>query len=167
MAVDTSGMNWNQVLFRAADAFLNGSATDPAVLDNIYAELQQIENDLSAAATTVSVAPDTSIIRNGQTDLTPKFTKISASASADLVALVAAKKIRVVSFFIVVTTAVTVKLQSGATTDLTGAMPFGANGGISLPYNPSGWFETVAGEKLNMVLGAGIAVAGGLSYIEV
>jgi len=46
-------------------------------------------------------------------------------------------------------------------------MPFGANGGISLPYNPTGWFETGSGLKLNMVLGSGVAVAGGLTYVEV
>jgi len=126
--------------------------------------------DILAAAqstTTVNVGLDTSAIMNGATALTPKFAVISTSASSDLVALVASKKIRVVSFFIVVTTAVTVKLQSGGSTDITGAMPFGANGGISLPYNPNGWFQTVSGEKLNMVLGSGVAVAGGLSYIEV
>lgn len=126
--------------------------------------------DLLAAAQstdTINVSPDTATIMNGAVQLTPKFAAISASASGDLVALVASKKIRVVSFFIVVATAVTVKLQSGASSDLTGAMPFGANGGISLPYNPNGWFQTVSGEKLNMVLGSGVAVAGGLSYIEV
>jgi len=123
--------------------------------------------DAAQSTTTVNVGLDTSAVMNGATALTPKFAVISASASADLVAAVSAKKIRVLAFFIVVTTAVTVKLQSNAATDLTGAMPFGANGGISLPYNPTGWFETGSGLKLNMVLGSGVAVAGGLSYVEV
>jgi hypothetical protein len=95
------------------------------------------------------------------------FAAISTSASADLVALIASRRIRVTSLFIVVTTAVTVKFQSGGTTDITGAMPFGANGGISLPFNAAGWFQTVAGEKLNLVLGSGVAVAGGLTYVSI
>ena len=116
---------------------------------------------------TVNVAQDTAAIKNGATSLTPKFAAISLAASGDILALVAAKKIRVVSLFLVVTSAVTVKFQSGASSDLTGAMPFGANGGISLPYNPVGWFQTVSGEKLNMVLGSSVQVSGGLTYIEV
>ena len=47
------------------------------------------------------------------------------------------------------------------------AVPAGANGGYVLNFSPVGHFETVAGEKLNLVLGSGIAVAGGLTYIEV
>ena len=38
---------------------------------------------------------------------------------------------------------------------------------ITLPYNPLGWFETVAGELLNMELGGAQAVAGCLTYVEV
>jgi len=142
-----------------------GSATEATLLE-VLADTDALVT-ASQSTDTVNVSPDTATIMNGSVQLTPKFAAISASASADLVALVSSKKIRVVSFFIVVTTAVTVKLQSGGTSDLTGAMPFGANGGISLPYNPNGWFETASGEKLNMVLGSGVAVAGGLSYIEV
>ena len=157
--------------FAQAVVAVNGSgvqtdlATEATQLD-VLADLDALVT-AAQSTTTVNVAPDTTTIMSGSTALVPKFAAISASASGDLVALVASKKIRVVSFFIVVTSAVTVKLQSGASSDLTGAMPFGANGGISLPYNPNGWFQTVAGEKLNMVLGSGVAVAGGLSYIEV
>ncbi len=163
MAVSTGDMTWNEVLRICADAILNGGQEVPA-------DLQTALDDLIAAAqstTTINVGLDTAAIMNGATALTPKFAVISTSASSDLVALVSAKKIRVLSFFIVVTSAVTVKLQTGGATDLTGAMPFGANGGISLPYNPTGWFETTSGAKLNMVLGSGVAVAGGLTYIEV
>lgn len=95
----------------------------------------------------------------------PFYAAISTSASADLVALVTGCRIRVVSLFIVCTTAVTVKFQSGASSNLTGAMPVGATGGFVLPLNELGWFETVAGEKLNLVLGSGVAVAGGLTYV--
>ena len=115
------------------------------------------------ATTTINVAPDTAAIKNGATSLTPKFAAISSTDDGDTVAPVSGKKIRVVAMFFVVAGATTVKFQSGATTDKTGAMSFAANGGISLPYNPNGWFETAAGEKLNHVLGSAVAIAGGVS----
>lgn len=116
---------------------------------------------------TINVAHDTSVMKLGAADLTPKFAAISSTGSGDTVALVASKKIRVLSMFLVAAAATTVKFQSGASSDKTGAMSFAANGGISLPYNPVGWFETAAGEKLNHVLGSSVAFAGGLTYIEV
>lgn len=126
--------------------------------------------DILAAATdtaTINVAQDTSVIKNGSTSLTPKFAAISSTGSGDTLALVASKKIRVLSMFFVVAGATTVKFQSGGATDKTGAMSFAANGGISLPFNPTGWFETAAGEKLNHVLGSAVAIAGGLTYVEI
>lgn len=116
---------------------------------------------------TVNTAADTSVMKNGATSLTPKFAAISSTGSGDTVALVSSKKIRVLSLYLVVAAASTVKFQSGASTDKTGAMSFGANGGISLPFNPVGWFETASGEKLNHVLGTSVGIAGGLTYIEV
>jgi hypothetical protein len=116
---------------------------------------------------TVNVAFDTAAIMNGSTSLTPKFAAISSTDDGDTVALVASKKIRVVSMFFVVAGATTVKFQSGASTDKTGAMSFAANATFVLPYNPNGWFETAAGEKLNHVLGSAVAIAGGLTYVEV
>ena len=90
-----------------------------------------------------------------------------ASTNNTIVAAVTGKKIRVVCFSVVVTTAVTVKFQSSTSTDLTGAMPFAANGGISPPFNPTGHFETVAGELLNMALGSGVQTSGWLDYQEI
>lgn len=102
-----------------------------------------------------------------QSDAPYKFAKIALTDSGDLVALVANRKIRVVSLFFVILGNQTVKFQSGASTDLTGAMSPGANGGLSLPFNQAGWFETAAGEKLNAVLGGATTLAGGLTYQEV
>lgn len=103
-----------------------------------------------------------------------KFAAISANASADLVAAVAAatplpaKRIRVLGLFLTNTTANgTIKFQSGASTDLTGAMSFPANGPLVLAANQFGWFQTVAGEKLNFVLASTGQVSGGLVYQEV
>jgi hypothetical protein len=99
-----------------------------------------------------------------------KFAVIDHATSGDntLVAAVAGKKIRVLSIFFVVAAAVTVRFESAASgAALTGQMQFGANGGIALAFNPEGWFETAAGQLLNMELSGAISVDGGLSYIEV
>jgi len=61
----------------------------------------------------------------------------------------------------------TVKFQSGASTDLTGAMTIKAGGGFTSGYDPTGHFETISGEKLNLVLGTATQVSGWIKYIEV
>lgn len=102
--------------------------------------------------------------------LTVKYTPISISASGNntIVAGVTNKKIRIISYQLVCAEAVTVKFQSGASgTDLSGAMSFGANGGISTPESIKGHFETLSGALLNIVLSSGVAVAGHLTYVEI
>ena len=100
-----------------------------------------------------------------------KYAKIDAATSGDntLVAAVTTKKIRVLSMIAVMTgTAVTIRFESGASgTALTGQMQVTQGGGFVLPYNPGGWFETVAGDLLNMELSGAQSVDGMLSYIEV
>lgn len=99
-----------------------------------------------------------------------KSVAVQASTSGDntLVAAVTDKKIRVLACVLIATTAVTARFESAAGgTALTGQMPLGANGGFTLPYNPHGWFETVAGQLLNLELGGAVAVAGVLVYVEV
>lgn len=92
----------------------------------------------------------------------------ASTSTTPISAVSASTQIVVVSLFIVVTTAVTVqfKTSTGAVA-VTGAMPFGANGGISLPYNEHGWFRTATGDDLTMTLGSGVAVAGGIQYVAV
>src|SRR5688572_5523966 len=105
-------------------------------------------------------------IRSVPTNLT--HVAISASDSADLVAAVTGKKIIVWRMFVRTGDATkSLKFQSGATTDLTGAML-----GTSMDFHfmPAGGmldgtagipiFETVAGEKLNVVASAAVAIAG-------
>lgn len=120
---------------------------------------------------TMTAQPAGDAITVGGVTLTPKYAKIDAASSGNnsIVSAVTSKKIRVLSLFLVVTSAVTVKFASDTATpvDKTGAMPFGANGGIALPFNQAGWFETAAGKALNMILGTGVQVSGALSYVEV
>lgn len=99
-----------------------------------------------------------------------KFAVISASSSGNntLVTAVTGKKIRVLSAFFIAAGAVDVRFESAAGgTALTGVMSFPANGGISLPHNPAGWFETIASQLLNMELGGAVQVSGGFTYQEV
>lgn len=101
---------------------------------------------------------------------TVKYLAINIAASADLVAAVTGSKIRVLSLVLSGNNAATTAtFQSGASTALTGVLPIPtAVMPLVLPYNPTGWFETVSGEKLNIVVaGAGTEVDGMLSYVEV
>jgi hypothetical protein len=73
----------------------------------------------------------------------------AASGATVLIAAVAGTKYRVLSVVIVATLANSVKFQS-ASTDITATFPLGANGGLILPFNEHGWFETNVNEALNI-----------------
>ncbi len=91
-----------------------------------------------------------------------------AATNGTVVAAVVGKRIRVLSFFLVSVTAVTVRFES--TSDgakLTGVMSLGATGVLAPGFNPLGHFETVAGELLNMELGGAVQVSGALTYVLV
>lgn len=119
------------------------------------------------ATDNIGVAQQTDAIMNDTTVLTPKFKKIDTASSADIIALVSSKKIRVLAGFLTVASDTTIKWQSGGSTDLTGAMTVKSGGGFVMPFNPLGYFETASGEKLNMVLGTAVQVSGVLTYVEV
>ena len=92
---------------------------------------------------------------------------ISLSATGELVAAIAGRRIRVLGYLMVAAGAVTVKFQS-ASTDLTGAMtlatgvPNTAMGGNSLDVIPD--VETAHGEALNLTLSGAVQVSGWLLY---
>ena len=149
---------------------LNGGL--PAALGANGGVKVEVLSDIAAARTTdsISAALATDAIMSGLTALTPTFAPITASASGvtTVVAAVASKKIRILGGFIVCTSAVSVNFQSHTTTTTkTGTMPFGANGGVAIPFSPVGWFETVAGEALDINLGGAVAVGGQLVYVTV
>jgi hypothetical protein len=92
----------------------------------------------------------------------------ATSGNNELVAAVVGKKIRVLSFFYLAAGTVSVRFESAADgTALTGQMEHTAQTGIMAPRNRDGWFETVAGQALNLELSAAISVDGALSYVEV
>lgn len=123
-----------------------------------------------ATTDTITAKLATDAIQNGTTALTPKFAVIDAATSGDntILAAVSAKKIRVLSLFLVAAGAVTVRFESGASgTALTGQMNLAANGGFVLPFNPVGWFETASNTLLNLELSGAVSVDGSLTYVEV
>ncbi len=100
--------------------------------------------------------------------LTPKFAIIQLSATGTVVAAVSSKKIRVLSYVLMANGTVNTKWQSHVTpTDLTGLLYLIVNTGISVPFSPLGYFESLSGEALDLNLSAGIAVGGHLTYVEV
>lgn len=99
-----------------------------------------------------------------------KRAAIDSASSGDnqIVGGIASTKIRVLACFLVAAGAVTVRFESGAGgSPLSGQMNLAANGGFVLPFNPAGWFETNAGELLNLELSGAVSADGSLTYVEV
>lgn len=98
-----------------------------------------------------------------------KFAVIAASSSGDntiVAADAAGRKIKVVSYALLASAAVTTKFKSGAATDITGGFALAANGGVSCPGAPSAHlFETAANTALVLNLSGAIAVGGHVSYM--
>lgn len=89
----------------------------------------------------------------------------SSSGANEIVAAVAGRKIQVLGFFMMAAAAVNAKWQS-ASTDKTGLLYPAANGGAVAPISPGHnfWFETAAGEALNLNLSGTVAVGGLVRY---
>jgi len=101
--------------------------------------------------------------------VTPHSNAFVTSASSGANSVVAAKtgfKHRVLSVVAVTTLANAVKFQS-ASTDISATFPLGANGGLVLPFNEHGWFETASGEALNVNLGTATSTGVQVHYISV
>ena len=95
---------------------------------------------------------------------------ISATADGanEVVAAVTGKKIRVLGYVLNVNAAGTAQWRSGASTVKSGAMEFPDGGGATAPLcDPTAevfWFETTAGEALNIVNAAGVDSLGHVVY---
>ena len=90
----------------------------------------------------------------------------SASGQTQLVAADTNAKYRVLALAVVATTANAVKFQS-ASNDVSATFPLGANGGIVLPFNEHGWFETNFGEAFNINMGTATATGVQIQYIKI
>jgi len=122
----------------------------------------------------VSSSNETSTMYDGTTALTPKFAAISAASSGNntLIAANATKKLRILAINFISAAANNIYITNGAGgtalwAGSTNKANFGANGGIVLPYNPVGWFETSANTALVANLSAASAIGGSITYVEV
>lgn len=96
----------------------------------------------------------------------------SKTASADLVSAVAGSKIEVLYLNVSSTADFTLKLQSGASSDITGAWQLIKGVPLDLKFNDENLTKgggtpicsTVSGEKLNVVLAGTGTVAGIMKY---
>lgn len=91
---------------------------------------------------------------------------VSASGNVDVVAAVSGSKLRVMAMTITSLSGCTVRVQSGASTNLTPPFHIGANGNLT-QANPLGLFESVVSEKLNAVVSGSTIYTVMLSYREV
>jgi hypothetical protein len=64
----------------------------------------------------------------------------------------------------VTTLANSIKFQSNAS-DISATFPLGANGGLVMPFNEHGWFQTNVGEPLLINLSVGTATGIQINYI--
>lgn len=90
----------------------------------------------------------------------------SGTGDTEIVAAVAGAKIRVLALAMVTTSANSVHFRS-ATTPISATFPLGANGGVVLSLNEHGWFETAAGEALNINMSAASATGVQIQYIRI
>lgn len=89
----------------------------------------------------------------------------SSSGDTTLVAASTDAIYRVLSVAVVTTSANAVKFKSGST-DISATFPLGANGGVVLPFNEHGWFETAAGQALVVNMSAASATGVQIQYIK-
>lgn len=89
----------------------------------------------------------------------------TAIGNTAIVAAEANARFRVLGLAMVSVGANSVKFQSNAS-DITATFALAANGGVVLPFNEHGWFETLPGEALNVNLSAATAVGVQVHYIK-
>lgn len=125
----------------------------------------------------VNAVLSTSSLMAAGTQTSLKFVSIGTATSGnnELVAAVAAKKIRVVSLALFAGGAVDVYFNDGTANLLGGTRKVKLDnsgvvgiGAFVMPFNPGGWFETAAiNRALNLNLSGAVGVAGCLTYVEV
>lgn len=101
-----------------------------------------------------------------QTNILKAFVNASSLGSNAVVSAVNGKSIRVTGVALVTTLANSVKFLSAAT-DISATFHLGANGGIVLPFNEHGWFQTNSGEALNLNLSVATSTGLSITYVVI
>lgn len=151
----------------AASVSVALSTEDVALLNPLTAV---VSGTVTASGVVGAEAVAGAVFKSDGTALTVSRASITASSSGatTIVSATAAQQIIVLQWALVCNAAVNVKWQSHVTpTDITGLHYFAANGGISSPWNPLGYFATVAGEALDINLSGNVAVGGSLVYVKI
>ena len=90
---------------------------------------------------------------------------VQGSGTFTVVVGVPNRSIRVINVFLTLSVTGNIKWQSHTLpTDLTGLSPITATGGYVLPSDYFGWFQTLPGESLDVVILGGGTVGGILNY---
>jgi hypothetical protein len=92
------------------------------------------------------------------------FANPNVGGQSSLVAAVGGSIIRVLSYSIVTNGVVGIKFQSN-NTDISATLFFASNGGIAIPSNPHGEFQTAVGEALNVNLNSAVAAGINFTYV--
>lgn len=132
---------------------------------NLYG-LDAAGNAAYIRATGAGAVGDPFIVNNDLFTSELKSAFITGTASADVIAAVSSRKLRVMAMTITSVSGCTVKLQSGASTDKTPPFHIAANGNLA-QSNPLGLFESVISEKINAVVSGTTTYTVMLSYREV
>ena len=132
---------------------------------NLYG-LDAAGNAAYIRATGAGAVGDPFIVNNDLFTSELKSAFITGTASADVIAAVSSRKLRVMAMTITSVSGCTVKLQSGASTDKTPPFHIAANGNL-VQSNPLGLFESVISEKINAVVSGTTTYTVMLSYREV
>ena len=132
---------------------------------NLYG-LDAAGNAAYVRATGAGAVGDPFIVNNDLFTSELKSAFITGTASADVIAAVSSRKLRVMAMTITSVSGCTVKLQSGASTDKTPPFHVAANGNL-VQSNPLGLFESVISEKINAVVSGTTTYTVMLSYREV
>ena len=132
---------------------------------NLYG-LDAAGNAAYVRATGAGAVGDPFIVNNDLFTSELKSAFITGTTSADVIAAVSGRKLRVMAMTITSVSGCTVKLQSGASTDKTPPFHIAANGNL-VQSNPLGLFESVISEKINAVVSGTTTYTVMLSYREV
>ena len=90
----------------------------------------------------------------------------SASGDTTLVAAVASQSTKLYAMILVCTGATAITIKDGASTSLTGAMSFGANGGFTLDMMGEPWFSGTANTAFIINSSNAVQVSGVALYIQ-
>ena len=132
---------------------------------NLYG-LDAAGNAAYVKATGAGTNGDPFIVNHDLISSELKSAFVSASGNIDVVAAVSGSKLRVMAMTITTLSGCTVKLQSGASADVTPPFHLSANGNLT-QANSLGLFESATSAKLNAVVSGSTVYTVMLSYREV